>query len=299
MERRQHQLWLKTLTSSLCRLPPSLRQGQFLGNKTSSFCFVSLCVCVFLSIGFTFSRLFGPLVRLACLFFQVSLQTTFSPAGAILRWEFMPEVISTARVRFLDRQLKAITERLVSVTADLPLWRLKERSWKQRETLLHDWTLSQSPALPECRLEVRKEQLVWEFWRYMTITTTEGAGILHYPTIFICILYSWLFLYQGFTFTLCAESYLLVYLGLLQKLKGAWLGPPSSPSSTSRTWCCNKPDEHPNKLPFFGMERWDFPMRSCCLVGAWKGDKDRELFFFGSWSLRVWEESNKLYILSI
>lgn len=42
---------------------------------------------------------------------------------------------------------------LVVEGAQIPLARLAAGCWDQRSAALHDWSLSQSPPLPECRVE--------------------------------------------------------------------------------------------------------------------------------------------------
>lgn len=84
---------------------------------------------------------------------QVSLQTSSSADGLNLRWEFMPEILSYTTVRLLDRQLLKMAQRLVMEGADIPLGRLGDEPLDQRHVVLHDWSTSYSPPLPECRIE--------------------------------------------------------------------------------------------------------------------------------------------------
>ena len=83
---------------------------------------------------------------------QVSLQTSCSAAGCFLRWEFMPEVLSVTSVRLLNRHLLAMAQRLVAEGAQIPVAHLAAAPWDQRDAI-HNWSLSQSPPLPESRVE--------------------------------------------------------------------------------------------------------------------------------------------------
>lgn len=69
-----------------------------------------------------------------------------------MRWEYVPEVLSATTVRVLNRQLLAMAQ-LVVEGAQIPLARLAAGCWDQRSAALHDWSLSRSPPLPECRVE--------------------------------------------------------------------------------------------------------------------------------------------------
>ena len=84
---------------------------------------------------------------------QVSLQTSAGADGLNLRWEFMPEILSYTTVRLLDRQLLKMAQRLVMEGADIPLGRLGDEPLDQRHVVLHEWSTSFSPPLPECRIE--------------------------------------------------------------------------------------------------------------------------------------------------
>ena len=63
----------------------------------------------------------------------------------------MPEVLSTTTVKILNRQLLAMARRLV-LGAEVPVAQLSLEPWDQRYAM-HDWSVSQSPPLPECRVE--------------------------------------------------------------------------------------------------------------------------------------------------
>ncbi|CAK8988391.1 unnamed protein product [Durusdinium trenchii] len=115
--------------------------------------------------------------------FEVSLHTSLDDQGGRLRWEFMPEVVPHSFVKLLDRHLAAMAERLASNTPGalcMPLWRLREPPWDLRHAVLHDWTASVSPPLPECRLEDLLEQQAKRTPQQTAVLCVEASQRLSY-----------------------------------------------------------------------------------------------------------------------
>lgn len=76
-----------------------------------------------------------------------------------------------------------MAERLASNTPGalcMPLWRLREPPWDLRHAVLHDWTASVSPPLPECRLEDLLEQQAKRTPQQTAVLCVEASQRLSY-----------------------------------------------------------------------------------------------------------------------